>query len=384
MQLRGQDQGRAQRHGRPAGHAAVPRRRRRLAPHGGLHPGQPRRVRRLPRHHPARRGHLDRRGVPRGGRPAPHPRGPVHDRAEASGRRAREGRPAHLGRGRAHQVPRQGVERALQAGWPARRADRGRAAVPARAGGRAAVGRRAGHVGEAARRPPAHGRPGGGARAARARAADRPRRRPPPARPRQQPRPAPGRDRPTSALDGLAARHGTRPAHPGRSRPGAHGCRRPGHPAHARGRAAGQHGHRAPAVRRLHPLHRLAHVVASHAEHRPRARHRPPAAPVAHARHRGEGLHSHRSGCVRPRRQPGAADAAVHTRRAEASSTRSSTPCATSTAHLPCAVRSRSDARSARRCRSCRTERRTRPGPDVTGAPAVSSRGQRQIQKSGA
>ena len=54
-----------------AGTGAVPRGDRGPAPHGGLHRGQPSRVRGVRRHHAAGGGHLHRRGVPRRRRAPP-------------------------------------------------------------------------------------------------------------------------------------------------------------------------------------------------------------------------------------------------------------------------------------------------------------------------
>ena len=65
------------------------------------------------------------------------------DRRAAARRRARAGRAADHGRGRAHEVPRQGRQRGRQARRAARRAARAGARVPASAAGRAALGRRA-------------------------------------------------------------------------------------------------------------------------------------------------------------------------------------------------------------------------------------------------
>ena len=75
-ELRGQGVRRAHGDGRRPGAAAVPGRRRRAAPLRRLHRGQPGRVRGVRGHDAARRGHLDRRGVPRRRRPAPHRRQP--------------------------------------------------------------------------------------------------------------------------------------------------------------------------------------------------------------------------------------------------------------------------------------------------------------------
>ncbi len=181
---------------------------RRAAPDVGLLRGEQGRVRGVRGHHAARRGALDRRGVPRRRRAAAHLRA---RRREIAGRLRREvrerGRAADHRRRGPHEVPRQGRERRRQARRPARRAARPRARVPAPAAGRAALGRRAESpprsctqrgittVGEVARLAEAalvvDARPGVG---------------PPPPRARPQPRPAAGQRRPAAALDRLAAR----------------------------------------------------------------------------------------------------------------------------------------------------------------------------------
>src|SRR5207302_826906 len=67
LQLPGQGARRAHRDGRPAGPAALPRGDRGAATDGGLHGGQPGRVRGVRAHHAAGRRAVHRRGVPRGG-----------------------------------------------------------------------------------------------------------------------------------------------------------------------------------------------------------------------------------------------------------------------------------------------------------------------------
>ena len=185
------------------------------------------------------------------------------DRRAAAARRARAGRPAHHRRRGPHQVPGQGGQRRRQARRAAGRAARRRAGVPAPAAGRAAVGRRPGHrrascttrgiatVGDVAglAEPALVSMLGRGVG-------------PAPARPGAQPRPAAGAGRPAARLDRLAARARPRAAARRGDRrrrwsawstgsPG--GCARP---------AGRPHGGAAPALRRLHPGHPLAHPAA--------------------------------------------------------------------------------------------------------------------------
>ena len=131
------------------------------APHVGLHRGQPGGVRRVRRHHAAGRGHLDRRGLPRGRRVARIAGHPV-EIARAARRGARPGRPGHHRRGGPHQVPGQGGQRGGQARRPAGGAARRRARLPPPPARRAAVGRRPDHRREAAR--PGHHHRGRGRR----------------------------------------------------------------------------------------------------------------------------------------------------------------------------------------------------------------------------
>ena len=143
-QLRGESPGRPHGDGRPPGAAALPRRRRRAASHGGLRRGEQGRVSRVRGHDAARRGALDRRGVPRHARDGAPGGKPGGDRGEAPPRGQGAGRPADHGRGRADEVPRQGGERRREARRAAGRPARPRARLPAPAPGRAALGRRAG------------------------------------------------------------------------------------------------------------------------------------------------------------------------------------------------------------------------------------------------
>ena len=156
--------------------------------------GEQGRVRGLRGHDAARRGALDRRGVPRRPRDASGSRARPVEIAARLRRDVRErGRPADHGRRRADEVPRQGRERGGEARRAARRAPGPGARVPAPAPGRAALGRRAGHG-----RGKLHRRGittvGQVARLAgdRARVDARPGRGPPPARARPQPRSAAG------------------------------------------------------------------------------------------------------------------------------------------------------------------------------------------------
>ena len=242
-----------------------PRRDRRAAAHVGLLRGEQGGLRGLRRHDAARRGALDRRGVPRrragcGGSRARRPRSPRGCGGEV---RERVGLPITVGVARTkflakvasgvakpdgllvvppdgeleflHPLP---VERL----WGVGPGDRGEAA-----------------------RPRDH--------APSARSRGSPRRRwssmlgrgvrPAPARARAQPRPAAGAGRPAAALDRLAAR--ARPPAPlagGARRRSLVGARRPGHPPAARGRPGRPHRRAAAALRRLHARDPLAHAAA--------------------------------------------------------------------------------------------------------------------------
>ena len=211
-----------------------------------------------------RRGDLDRRGLPRRPRDGAERRLARRDRGAPAAGRARAGRPADHGRGRADEVPRQGRERCREARRASRRAAGRGARLPPSARGRAALGRRPGHGREApwpghhdgrpARAPTRSGPRGdAGARDGTA---------PPRAGP--QPRPAAGATAAPTWLDRLAARPGpvalvARVRRRGRRRP-----RRPGHEASARGAARRPHG-RAPApLRRLHACDPFPHAAAGH------------------------------------------------------------------------------------------------------------------------
>ena len=123
------------------------------------------------RHDAARRGAVDRRGVPRRPRAASASRARRRDRGAAAARGARAGRPADHRRRGADEVPRQGGERRGQARRAAGRAARRRARLPPPAPGRAAVGRRRGHRREAPRARDHDRRRGRGARRGGARRA---------------------------------------------------------------------------------------------------------------------------------------------------------------------------------------------------------------------
>ncbi len=172
-ELRGQGVRHPHRDERRAGAQAVPAGDRGRAALLGLQRSQQGDVPGLRRHDSRRRGHVDRRGVPRRARHAACLRDAARDRGAAAARRARAGRDPDHGRRRPDEVPRQGRERGGQARRPARRAARGRAGVPPSAPGRAPVGRRAGDRAQAPRARDRDGRPGRGAVGGRARAAAR-------------------------------------------------------------------------------------------------------------------------------------------------------------------------------------------------------------------
>ena len=126
------------------------RRARRLCPDavvaaadGGLLGGEQGRVSRLRGHDAARRGALDRRGVPRHPRDGKARGQPGRDRQPAP-RRPGARRPADHGRSGANEVPRQGRERRGEARRAPRRAP-GPSSRSTPAPGRATVGRRSGH-----------------------------------------------------------------------------------------------------------------------------------------------------------------------------------------------------------------------------------------------
>ena len=127
--------------------ATVPARGLRQAALLRLRRGEQGRVRSVREHDAARRGALDRRGVPRRSRDGACVRDAGRDRRTAAARGARSRRPADHGRRRQDEVPRQGRERGREAGRAARRAARQGARVPPPAAGRAALGRRPRHRG---------------------------------------------------------------------------------------------------------------------------------------------------------------------------------------------------------------------------------------------
>ena len=260
---RGELRGEGVRHpdgdGRAPGAAALPARHRRPAPVVGVLRGEQGRLRGVRGHDAARRGALDRRGLPRRPRHRAargHAR-PRSRRGCAAGAR-RVGLPITVGVARTkflakvasavakpdgllvvppdgelgflHPLP---VERLWGVG-PGRPR---RSCTPA---GFTTVGQVAA-LDEAPLVAPA--RPGGG---------------PPPARAGAQPRPPARAGRAPPALDRVAA--GARPAahSPRGDRLVARRARRPGLAAHARGRSASAHGRAAPPLRRLHPRDALA------------------------------------------------------------------------------------------------------------------------------
>ncbi len=135
--------------GRAPGAQAVPARGAGRAPHVGVLRGEQGRVRGVRGHDAARRGNVDRRGVPRRPRPPASRRDTGRDRRTAAAESARARRPAHHCRRGEDEVPREGRERRRQARRPARRSARRRARVPPSASGRATLGSRPGHRREA-------------------------------------------------------------------------------------------------------------------------------------------------------------------------------------------------------------------------------------------
>ncbi len=148
-ELRGEGVRRPNRDGRSAGEGAVPARDRGEPPHVGVRRGEPGRLRGVCRHDAARRGTLDRRGVPRRRRATTTFRHADRDRGAVAALGDGARRSADHGRRRAHQVPRQGRERGRKARRSPPRAARARARLPAPATGRTVVGGRADHRGEA-------------------------------------------------------------------------------------------------------------------------------------------------------------------------------------------------------------------------------------------
>ena len=118
-QLRGQGVRGAHGDGRSSGPPSLSDGHRRRPPDVGLHRGEPGGLRGLQRHHTARRGHLDRRGVPGRGGPASVVRHSDRDRDPPAPRGTRPRGPAHHGRGGPDQVPGQGGERGGQTRRPA-------------------------------------------------------------------------------------------------------------------------------------------------------------------------------------------------------------------------------------------------------------------------
>ena len=225
------------------------------------------------RHDAAGRRAVDRRGVPRRPR-ARADLGLAHrDRRAIAARRPRAGRPAHHGRGREDEVPRQGGERRGQARRSARRAARRRAGLSPPAAGRAALGRRAGHGRQAPRPGNPDGRRGGPARRGGAGLDARAGGGPPPPRARPQPRSPAGAGRPSPRLDRVAARARSftaiaRGHRRRRRRPG-----RPRHPPDARRRPGRPHGRAPAALRRLLASDSFAHAAPGDRTHPDDPRH---------------------------------------------------------------------------------------------------------------
>ena len=197
--------------GGAAGAPALPRGDRRPAAHvAPTSEASKARLRGLRGHDAARRGALDRRGVPRRRAACERIAGtPARDRRPAAPARARRRSacPITVGVARTKFLAKVASAR-RQARRAARRAARARARLPAPAAGRAALGRRA-------RRPPRSCTSGASRRSARSRGSPeaalvgdaRPRGRAPPARARAQPRPARRcASRRAPALDRVAAR----------------------------------------------------------------------------------------------------------------------------------------------------------------------------------
>ena len=171
----------------------------------------------------------------------------------------RAGRPAHHGRHRAHQAPGQGRQRGGQARRsPARTARRGDR-VFAPAGGRAPVGRWPRHRPQAPRAGPDDRRPGGGeGEETLVSLLGKP-----PATtcmPWRTTRIPAGPRRPPQRLDRLAERARQVAQSARAHRRHAAGDRRPRDAPHAHGQASRPHRDAAPALRRLHTRHTLAHA----------------------------------------------------------------------------------------------------------------------------
>src|SRR6188472_1083254 len=114
-ELRGEGVRRPDGDGRPGGAAALPACRGRVPPDERLLGGEQGDVPGLRGRHPARRGALDRRGVPRRARDATARGLAGRDRRAPAAPGARAGRPPDHRRRRSHEVPRQGGERRREA-----------------------------------------------------------------------------------------------------------------------------------------------------------------------------------------------------------------------------------------------------------------------------
>ncbi len=238
--------------GRAPGPPAVPRRSSAAAPLRRLRGGEQGGVRGVRRHHPDRRGTVDRRGVPGRRRSAPGCRDAGRDRRPAAPSRPCRRRPADHRRCRPHEVPRQGGKWRRQARWTARRRARLGARVPPPAARRAALGRRREDGREAPRPRPVDRRRGGGAGRGTPRLHARAGERAPPARAGPQPRPTAGGGRPTPAVGRGAAGDRSWPTQLGGRRRLDRRADRPRRVAAAQGRADRPDRGASVALRRLH------------------------------------------------------------------------------------------------------------------------------------
>ena len=148
-ELRGQGVRHPNGDGRSPGAQALSPRGAGRAPDVGVLRGEQGRVRSVRGHDAARRGDVDRRGVPRRPRAPASRRDTGRDRRTAAAESARTCRPSHHRRRGEDEVPREGRKRRRQARRPARRSAGRRAGVPPSASGRATLGSRAGHRREA-------------------------------------------------------------------------------------------------------------------------------------------------------------------------------------------------------------------------------------------
>ena len=219
------------------------------------------------------------------------------------GARVRErGRAADHGRGRAHEVPRQGRQRGGQARRPA-------ASCRPTASRRSCTRCRSSGCGASARSPPSKLHAlgirtvGDAARSARRpRLGRRPGRGPAPARAGERARPAPGRHRRAAAA--RSARSGRSAAAPAASRSSTRSWRAPsiGSAAACATATALPHRRAAAALRRLHAGHPLALARRGHRAHRHPARGRQGAAPRRAADDPRARHHADRHLARRPRR----------------------------------------------------------------------------------